>query len=164
MTDFPRKLRIGVIGLGLAGGIMVPVIVAHPRLNLVAAADPNPLLRKRFADDLGLPTFVDAEALLDSGLVDAVYIATPHRLHCEQVISAARRGKHVVVEKPMALDLVSCDQMNDAVQRNGVVLIVGHTHSFDPAIGVMRDYSVQRTLGAISMLAMWNYTDFLWLC
>ena len=74
----PPPLRVGVIGLGRAAGLMIPAITAHPNVRLTAAADPNPDARRRFETEFGGNAYPDAEALCASGDVDAVYIATPH--------------------------------------------------------------------------------------
>ena len=161
-NSVPGQLRVGVLGLGMAGGIMVPYLRRHPRATLAAAAERDAALRTRLTRDLDIETHADAESLLRRTDIDAVYIATPHQFHKEHAILAARNGKHIVVEKPMALTLPDCDAMIEAADRHGVVLIVGHTHSFDPAIQEMNRLAREESLGSLTMLAMWNYTDFLY--
>ena len=141
---------------------MASVVASHPRVLLVGAADLNPELRARFRRDHDVIVNDDAEALMRRSDIDAAYIATPHQFHREHVLLAARHGKHVVVEKPMALSLEDCDAMIEAAERSRVTLIVGHTHSYDPAIKAMRGIIAGETLGKLAMLAMWNYTDFLY--
>ncbi|MEK6289791.1 MAG: Gfo/Idh/MocA family oxidoreductase [Paraburkholderia tropica] len=155
-------LRLGMIGLGLAGAGMLPAVFEDSRFKLTAVADPNPLLRERFAKDHDCRVFDSAEALMEGDCVDAVYIATPHQLHCEHVVLAATHGVHAVVEKPMALTLEDCDRMRDAVDRAGTVLIVGHTHSFDPAVLAIRDIIRSGSVGRLAIISMINYTDFLY--
>jgi phthalate 4,5-cis-dihydrodiol dehydrogenase len=112
-------LRIGVIGLGMAGAAMVPAIKAHPNFVLAGAAEPNADLRARFASDHDCRVDTSAAELIERRDIDALYIATPHQLHCEHTVLAADRGKHVIVEKPMALSLDDCDKMIAASARNG---------------------------------------------
>jgi len=157
-----RRLRFGVLGLGIAGGIMAPYLAQHPRTCVAGAADRHAGLRQRFEQDFGVPTDDDAAALLRRPEIDAVYIATPHQFHREHALMAAELGKHVIVEKPMALTLADCDAMIEAAQRHGVTLIVGHTNSFDPAIGRLHQLAVSGEFGRLAMLLMWNYTDFLY--
>jgi phthalate 4,5-cis-dihydrodiol dehydrogenase len=135
---------------------------SHPEIDVVAAADPNQELRARFEHDEALPAYDDIGGVLATSDVDAVYIATPHQLHRDHVVASVRAGKHVVVEKPMALSISDCDDMIKAAEDNGVVLIVGHTHSFDPAVQVMRDVIADGALGPLAMIAQWNYTDYLY--
>jgi phthalate 4,5-cis-dihydrodiol dehydrogenase len=151
-----------VLGLGLAGGMMIPYLARHPRATLTAVAERDLELRSRFMHDHQVETCVDAADLISRPDVDAVYIATPHQFHKEHALLAAEHGKHIVVEKPMALTLDDCDAMIDAAERYRVCLIVGHTHSFDPAIQAIRRLADAGSLGSLAMLAMWNYTDFLY--
>lgn len=155
-------LRVGVIGLGRAGAMMLAALRRHPGVQVTAAAD---LFREhldRFQEDFGGLAFTDAAALCASPEVDVVYIATPHAYHADQAVLAASSGKHVLVEKPMALTLEDCDRMIDAAQRAGVVLIVGHTASFNPAILTMRQLIVAGDVGPLAMISATAYTDFLY--
>jgi phthalate 4,5-cis-dihydrodiol dehydrogenase len=88
-------------------------------------------------------------------------VASPHQLHAQHAISAAQRGKHVLVEKPMALTLEDCAAMIDAAQRAKVQLIVGHSHSFDAPILRTRELIASGAYGAVRMITALNYTDFL---
>ncbi|RZS86606.1 Gfo/Idh/MocA family protein [Pigmentiphaga kullae] len=155
-------LRVGVIGLGIAGAAMVPALCDHPRAVLAGAADVNAELRRRFTSDKGLPAVDNALDLIGRDEVDAVYIATPHQFHLEHAVEAARRGKHIIVEKPMALSLDDCDVMEQEARRNNVVMIVGHTHGFDLPVLRMRQATTSGEYGRLSMLSMWNYTNFLY--
>jgi phthalate 4,5-cis-dihydrodiol dehydrogenase len=155
-------LRIGVVGLGRAASSMLPSLRAHPHVALTAAADPDPAARSRFEREFGGRTYEDAAALCAADLVDAVYIATPHQCHADDVLVAAAHGKHVLVEKPMALTLAECRKMIEATETAGVVLIVGHTHAFDPAIGAMCALVAGGELGPLRMVTNVVYTDFLY--
>jgi predicted dehydrogenase len=101
-----------------------------------------------------------AEDLLADGEVDAVYIATPPNLHCEQTIAAARAGKHVLVEKPMALDAGECDRMIAACREAGVNLHVAYYRRFYPkfvaAKKMLDEGAVGRVLGG--RLLMCSYS------
>jgi phthalate 4,5-cis-dihydrodiol dehydrogenase len=157
-----RVVRIGVIGLGMAGAAMVPAIEAHPDFFLAGAADPNPELRARFARDHTCPVDASAADLMQRRDIEAVYVATPHQWHREHAVLAARTCKHAIVEKPMALSLGDCDEMIAAFERSGTALVVGHTHSFDPAVRLMRGIITRGEVGRLSMIAMANYTDFIY--
>ena len=157
-----KVIRIGMIGLGLAAAGMLPAIFEDPRYKLTAVADPNSLLRERFSKDHDCLVFESAKELLAAGCVDAAYVATPHQMHCEHVVTAAAHGVHVAVEKPMALRLEDCDAMREASERAGIVLIVGHTHSFDPTVLAIRDVIRSGAVGRVAMVSMINYTDFLY--
>jgi phthalate 4,5-cis-dihydrodiol dehydrogenase len=156
------KLRLGIIGLGRAFMLMLPGLRAHPNYSLVAAADPNPDARTRFAREFGARTYeTDAELCADPA-VDAVYVATPHQFHAANVKTAAAHSKHVLVEKPMALTLEDCRAMVEACQAAGVKLIVGHSHSFDAPIRRAAAIVASGEFGAVRMMTSLNYTDFLY--
>ncbi len=157
-----RKLRLGVAGLGRAFSVMLPTFTGDPRVALVAAADPRAEARRRFTADFSAKAFATVEELCGDVAVEAVYIATPHQFHAQHAVLAARHGKHLLVEKPMALTLEDCAAMIDAAGRARVHLIVGHSHSFDAPIRRMRELIASGIFGAVRMINAINYTDYLY--
>jgi phthalate 4,5-cis-dihydrodiol dehydrogenase len=157
-----RKLRIGAAGLGRAFTVMLPTFAADPRVALVAAVDPRPEARGRFAQDFAAKTYETVEALCADPEVEIVYLATPHQFHARHAILAAQHGKHVLCEKPIALSLADCAAMIAAAQRAGVHLIVGHSHSFDAPIARTRALIDSGAFGPAQMIHALNYTDFLY--
>jgi phthalate 4,5-cis-dihydrodiol dehydrogenase len=155
-------VRFGIIGLGRAVTSMLPSLLAHSGVRVTAAAAPRAEPRERFASQFGAQAFASAEDLCRSTDVDAVYVATPHQFHAEHVLLAAAYGKHVIVEKPMALTLEDCDSMIAAVERAAVRLVVGPSHGFDPPVLQMREIIASGALGPLRMIHSWNYTDFLY--
>jgi phthalate 4,5-cis-dihydrodiol dehydrogenase len=153
---------LGIAGLGMAGAVMVRAAAAHPGIALRAAADPHEAPRAAFARDFNASAYDDIRALCADPAVDIVYIATPHQFHAEHTALAAQHGKHVILEKPMALTLADCDAIISAVGQHGVHLVVGHTHAFDPAVRAMARIVASGELGALGMIAAWNYTNFLY--
>ncbi|MDO9279274.1 MAG: Gfo/Idh/MocA family oxidoreductase [Polaromonas sp.] len=161
-TEHPRRLRLGVVGLGRAFTLMLPTLVHDQRIQLVGAADPIAAARAQFASDFGAPVYESIDALCANPNIEAVYIASPHQFHAEHVCLAAAHGKHVLVEKPMALSIEECTRMVDAAQRAGVQLIVGHSHSFNAPIQRCREIIDSGLYGAVKMITALNYTDFLY--
>src|ERR1700679_2200148 len=157
-----KSLRLGVIGLGRAAAMMLPSLIAHPHVLLTAAADHNPAARERCEADFGGRTYATAAELCASSDVDAVYIATPHQYHAADVLAAAANGKHALVEKPMALTVEECRAMTEAAERNGVVLVVGHSHGFNPTIKMIRAVIESGDVGPLRMIANLVYTSFLY--
>lgn len=157
-----RKLNIGVAGLGRAFALMAPTFAADARVALVAAADPRPEARKRFTEQFAGKAYETAEELCADPVVDAVYVASPHQFHAAQACLAASRGKHVLVEKPMALSLEECRAMLEAARAARVHLVVGHSHSFDAPIAQTARLIKEGTLGKLRMITALNYTDFLY--
>src|ERR1700694_453973 len=137
MTD--RKLRLGVVGLGRAFSLMIPTFTSHPLVEVAAGADPRPEARMKFAAEFHAGVYATVEELCQDRNVEAIYISTPHQFHAEQVALAAAAGKHVLVEKPMALSLAECRAMIEATRAAGVTLVVGHSHSFDAPVARTRE-------------------------
>jgi phthalate 4,5-cis-dihydrodiol dehydrogenase len=162
MSSDPTLLRLGVAGLGRAFTLMLPTFLGDPRVRLVGACDPRPAARAQFRRDFGTPAHEDIELLARDPQVEAIYIASPHQFHAEHTRIAAAHGKHVLVEKPMALTLDACDQMIACCHEAGVHLIVGHCHSFDAPYLRTRALIDAGTLGRVRMIHALNYTDFLY--
>ncbi len=157
-----RKLRLGVIGLGRAFSLMVPTFARHPAIEVVAGTDVRSEARARFAQDFAARAHASAEALCEDPHVEAVYISTPHEFHAAQAQLAASRGRHILVEKPMALTLADCSAMIEAARAAGVVLMVGPSHSFDAPIARTRELVAGGAFGALRMIHALNYTDWLY--
>lgn len=160
MPDSP--LRIGVAGLGRAFTLMLPTFTRDPRVKLVAAADPLAQACAQFGRDFQAPSYSSVEALCADPQVQVVYIATPHQFHAEHVQIAAAHGKHVLVEKPMAITLAQCTAMIEATRAAGVAMVVGHSHSFNAPILHTRALIDSGAFGAVRMLTAMNFTDFLY--
>jgi phthalate 4,5-cis-dihydrodiol dehydrogenase len=157
-----RKLRLGVAGLGRAFSLMLPTFAGDPRVALVAAADSRAEARARFAADFSAPSYATVEELCADPAVEAIYVATPHQYHARHAVLAARHGKHLLVEKPMALTLEECDAIIAAAERAGVALVVGHSHSFDAPVARLRALIASGAFGAVRMINAINYTDYLY--
>jgi phthalate 4,5-cis-dihydrodiol dehydrogenase len=160
MSD--RKLKIGVAGLGRAFQLMLPTFIADPRISLVAAADPRAEARQKFASDFAARTFCSVEEMCANSPADAIYVATPHHCHVENVVSAVREKKHVLVEKPMALTIEDCRTMIEAAEHAGVRMVIGHSHSFDAPVRRARELIQSGAFGPLRMVSAINYTDFLY--
>jgi phthalate 4,5-cis-dihydrodiol dehydrogenase len=156
-----RTLKVAIAGLGVASTQILPAMAKMPGIALVAGADPRPDARAAFEARYGGRTFDSIDALAADPEVEAVWISTPNQFHCEHVITAARGGKHVVVEKPMALSIDECERMVEEVERRGVQLLCGHTQSFNPAIRAMRQVIKSGQLGPLRALNTWMYTDWM---
>jgi phthalate 4,5-cis-dihydrodiol dehydrogenase len=157
-----RKLRLGVAGLGRAFTLMLPTFTGDPRLALVAAADSRAEARQRFSADFSAQSYATVEELCANPAVEAVYVATPHQYHARHAVLAARHGKHLLIEKPMALSLADCGAIIAAAERAGVQLVVGHSHAFDAPVARLRGLIANGAFGAVRMINAINYTDYLY--
>lgn len=157
-----QKLRFGIAGLGRGFSVMLPTFAMHPKLEVAAAVDTRDEALARVQADFGAKTYQSIEAMCSDDSLDAIYVATPHQFHEQHVLAAAQAGKHILVEKPMALSLDSCTRMIEAAEKAGVYILVGHSHSFDQPILSSRRLIATEKLGAIKMITAMNYTDFIY--
>lgn len=157
-----RILGLGFVGLGQAVALMLrrKHDLAGLPYRIAAACEVRPHALDAFEREFNGKTYDNVEDLCRSPDVDVVYVATGPELHREQVVTACEHGKHVVVEKPMALTLADCEAMIAAADRNGVKLLSGHTHSFDAPIRHMRQIVKSGRLGDLVMVNTWNYNAF----
>jgi predicted dehydrogenase len=140
VTTASKTFKVGFIG---AGGI------AHAHANnlkkvegveLVAAADPMPAGLEKFKTQQGVArTYADyKEMLAKETELDAISVCTPNGLHAENSIAALQAGKHVIVEKPMAMTSAECQKMIDAAKKAGKQLVVGFQYRFDGKTQLIR--------------------------
>ena len=130
------KVRWGLIGCGdISRRRVAPALRDSTLCELVAVSRAKAELAETFANEFGARRWAsDWHDLLMDYEIDAIYIATPVHLHAEQTIAAAERGKHVLCEKPMALNAADCDRMIDACRSNGVKLGVAYYRHFYPVV------------------------------
>lgn len=144
-----QTIKVGVVGCGAIA--YWAHLRALQRLNgatLAAAADPDPAARARAAPMVRGPIFSDAAALLQSD-VDAVVISTPPSLHAELAIAAARAGKHIYIEKPLATTAADARAVADAIDRSGCVAVLGFNYRYHPAHALARPLLQKGTIGRI---------------
>ena len=134
----------------------------HTGVKVVAAADPRREARDRFAAAFGGRAYATLDELLSDPEIVAVYISTPHEMHAEHAIAAARAGKHVLVEKPMAISVAESRAMVNAAREAGTILMVGHSHSYDAPIGRAKALIASGRYGPLRMVTALNFTDFVY--
>jgi len=129
-------LRFAVVGLGhIAQAAVLPAFRhARPHVELAALVSGTKAklkhLGRRYQVE-NLCSYAEADKLFDSGVVDAVYVATPNTEHTEWVIRAAEAGLHVLCEKPLATSVADCERMIDACERNDVKLMTAYRLHFE---------------------------------
>lgn len=151
MTVTQRTLNWGIIGAGeIAARAFAPGVARTPGARLTAVYTRSADKAKAFAARFNVPAAYDAlERLLADPNVDCVYIATPNSLHAEHAVAAARAGKHVVCEKPMAITVAEGERMIAACRKNGVRLGVMYQNRYHPAHFEARRRVADGTLGEI---------------
>lgn len=129
-------LRVGIVGLGRLGQRHAAALAHHtPGCALVAACSPVEAERAYASSQLGIANvYADLDSLLADKAVDAVVLVTPTSLHADQAIAVLQAGKHVFVEKPLALNVPDCERvLQVAAQHPDLVAMVGFVRRFDPS-------------------------------
>ncbi|NIA06466.1 MAG: Gfo/Idh/MocA family oxidoreductase [Actinobacteria bacterium] len=127
------KVRFGVIGTGTIGKCHCRDIADHDRATLVAISDISERNGQAVADEYNVSFYRDYLELLSRDDIDAVVVSTPSGTHGQIALAAAKAGKHILVEKPMEIDLSKADQMIEACNAAGVKLGVGYPFRFNKA-------------------------------
>ena len=130
-----------MVGCGMfASNIHVPNLKKNPRYNVYAVTDISESAAKGLAEKAGAEYWTtDVDELLSDKKVDVVFITTRHDSHAELTIKAAEAGKHVLCEKPMALNIEECRAIAECVRRNNIKYTVGYNRGLAPMITKAHD-------------------------
>jgi 1,5-anhydro-D-fructose reductase (1,5-anhydro-D-mannitol-forming) len=147
-----------VIGIGdITRKRVLPAILAEPRSNLYALLTRDPRKAEAY---VGAVAFTDlAEALRDAA-IDAVYVASPVAMHAEQTIASLRAGKHVLCEKPVALDFAQAESMAAAASESGRLLGIAYYRRLYPKLMRVRQLIAEGAIGQ-PLLVEANYHGWL---
>lgn len=156
------SLRFGLAGIGAGAKNLLEGFAHNPNVELVAAADLREDALAAMAREFGVKTFRSVEDMCAFPEVDAVWVATPNQFHAPHAIAALERRKHVIVSKPMAVTLEECEAMNQAAERNGVLLLAGHSQAMAAPIRKMAELAASGAYGRLVMVHTWHYTDWLY--
>ena len=146
----PDDVRVGMVGYGAIGHEHARAVTAVPGLTLSAVSDPNPArvdVARTVASDVR--TFTDSTALLSDDAVDLVVISTPPNTHAQWARQALEAGKHVVLEKPMALTTAECDDVMAQAEAAQRLLVVYQNRRFDADYRVMRRLVADGVVGEV---------------
>ena len=146
------EIRIGVIGSGFMGRTHVDAAAKLNSTTPVAVTSGS--RAAQLASDYGIAVEPDVRSLVERDDIDAVVISTPHWLHYDEAMAAARAGKHVLVEKPMATSLEHCDEMIAAFKDRGLVLSVGYHQRFRESNYRTRDLIQAGEIGSVRCIQM----------
>src|SRR5690606_6751305 len=119
------------------------------RIRIVRGVTRTPAKAAEFAQELSIPVDADYDEALSDPAVQAIILATPHSQHGDQVIAAAKAGKHVYVEKPLALRVSDAEAAFSACNDAGVVLAVGQNRRFLPAYQKLREKVLSNEFGPV---------------
>lgn len=147
------KIRIGMIGCGeIAYKATAQSIQGIDNAEMIVGVDPVEHVARSFGETYGIETTTNLDAVLDSPDVDAVVISTPHFTHAPLAIAAAQAGKHVMVEKPIAVNLEQADAMIAACRDAGVLLAVNLCSRYEPPAVKAKELIAKGAIGGIMAL------------
>jgi predicted dehydrogenase len=152
----------GLIGAGdIAQKRVAPALRDSPMSELVSVARARAERAEEFARAFGARRwYARWQELVDDPDIDGVYVATPVHLHAEQTIAAAESGKHVLCEKPMAMDAAQCDRMIAAAAANGVALGIAYYRHLYPVVSRVKAILASGEIGAPVLAQMQSFENF----
>ena len=144
------RLRLGIVGTGAVAQLVhLPLCSSRRDVELVAVADKERDKAEALADRFGVKSILETGELLAHPKLDAVIICTPNHLHEEEAVSALEAGKHVLVERPLALSPEGCARVVDAARTADRTLVVGMNHRFRPDVSALRSFVASGELGRV---------------
>jgi predicted dehydrogenase len=158
------KVKFAIVGCGAIGARHAAVIDSDPRSQIAALCDVDDSKTDKFRSIYGekIQAYSDFKAMLKGSSAEVINICTPHGLHADMAIMAAEAGKHILVEKPMALTTVDAKRMIDAAEQNGVSLMVVKQNRYNVPIALTKQAIETGKLGKIFMVqcnVLWNRHD-----
>jgi len=152
--------RIGLMGCGTVAGYgHLPALSESPSWDLASIFEPNEERRTAAATRFGVPNaFSNVEEFFESG-IDAVSVTSPAPCHLENVRDAARHGKHVLCEKPLAMTEAEALEMINLAQKAGIMLFTGFTYRFGPEAQKIKRLLEQGAIGdvrSLRLIYIWN--------
>jgi len=142
-------LTVAVAGIGWWGRTIVGFLKNSAKLRTIMLVDPARDAAAPFAAEAGLPLVASLNEALASREVQGVILCTPHTLHCAQIVAAARAGKHVFCEKPLAMSREEVVRAISAVEEHRVALGVGHERRFDTPVLKLEELVAEGRLGIL---------------
>jgi len=152
-----KKIRLGLIGTGgIARGAHLPALPKVEEIELVAAADVSEKSRKEAQEKFGIPKlYADYKEMIREEKLDAVDICTPNLYHKQPAIDALKSGLHVLVEKPIAMNVKEAKAMCTAAREAGKKLMVAQCQRFRPDVQQLKKYIDAGELGDIYYARVW---------
>jgi predicted dehydrogenase len=147
-----EPVRVAAVGVGGWGRALADAAGRGTDLAIVACTSRSADNRAAFATARGCRDLTSLDAVLADPDVEGVLITTPHSVHAEQVVAAARAGKHVFVDKPFTLSVADAWRATEACRRAGVVLAVGHQRRRQPANRALKRLVDDGALGRVAQV------------
>lgn len=153
--DKKDKLGIALVGLGgYAGGQLAPALLETKHCYLAGIVTGTPSKEKTWAEKYTIKqqniyNYDNFDKIADNADIDIIYVVLPVALHKEFTIRAAKAGKHVICEKPMALSVADCQEMIDACKKANRLLSIGYRLHFEPFNQEMMRLGQQKIYGSL---------------
>jgi predicted dehydrogenase len=143
-------IRAAIVGIGAWGRNLVSRVQGtSEHIRFTAGATRTPEKARPWCEQNNIRLVESYEAVLRDAAIDAVVLATPHSMHCEQIIAAAKAGKHVFVEKPLGLDAREAEAAVRAAAEHKITLAIGYNWRFQPALRAAKAMLEDGTLGKL---------------
>ena len=156
-----ERIKIGIVGCGAVTEMFhLPALLAREDLQVTAVIDRNLDRAKILSQQSGAQPFSSVQDAM--GSFDAAIVALPHQLHASACIELLEAGKHVLVEKPMALSTQECEDMNAAAARSGKTITVGQMRRFCPAVSAAKIFLENNLIGEIQRFHIQEGNVFDW--
>jgi len=143
-----EKINAAIVGLGRWGELLVSSVDDSDVIQFTAAVTRTPAKAELFCAKRGIKLSDQLDDVLRDNSINALVIATPHSQHFDQLMAAARAGKHVYCEKPWTLDAVEGQTALDAFAKAGLKVAIGHNRRFAPNSMAMKEVLDSGSLGA----------------
>ncbi|MBQ43900.1 MAG: hypothetical protein CME15_15750 [Gemmatimonadetes bacterium] len=153
-------LAVGMIGAGGIARSHLEAIAECDSIRVAAVMDTDSERAHAAAAEFGGSHYGELDGILGDPQVEAVHVCTPHNLHADQVVAAAKAGKHVLVEKPMALSLADCDRMIEACDLAEKVLMVGQVMRYYPVNLKVKELIGDGAIGEVGHMMRRRYSYF----
>src|SRR5262249_54281425 len=148
-----KKIKVGIIGSQFVSHIHTLSLKRCPEAEVFAAASPTPGNARKFAAKNGIPHhFTDYKKILAMQEVDMVVVGVPNDVHCQITVAAAAAGKHIVMEKPLCLNLAEADRMIEACRKAEVKLMYAEEICFAPKYVRLKSLLDSGALGAPTLI------------
>lgn len=140
-------LKLALIGLGFMGEVHARYYRANPKVGRLAVASPVPAERARAAELYGAAVYADFQEMLATEQPDGVDVCTPNATHPDMAVAALTAGAHVLVEKPLGLDLAGIDRVLETARRTGRKVLVAHSLRFSDAYAKGKEFLAAGEVG-----------------
>jgi UDP-N-acetyl-2-amino-2-deoxyglucuronate dehydrogenase len=153
MLRLEAPVKFAVVGLGSIGPRHLAVLDAEPRATIVAICDVDPVRREKYSTMYGgVRAFEDYQEMLRSTSADVISICTPHGMHAQMAMDTIESGRHVLVEKPMALTVKDAESMEDAAKKRDVLLSVVKQNRYNVPVALTKEVLDKGLLGRVFMV------------